>query len=100
MARSRVRSARPAIINTLFRNELSASSNVPRICFGGVIMRPSSSSQSLSSSSESSGDVVLGPFFGGIGKDFRGRSEFDQPSEIKKSRVIRDAPGLLHVVSH
>src|SRR5439155_26288487 len=92
IARSRLRSASPAIISTLLRSEASASSNVPRICFGGVI--------SIQPSSESSGNIIFRSALGRIRENFCGRPNLDHLAEVKKGVVLGAPPGLWHVMGH
>jgi hypothetical protein len=49
---------------------------------------------------EPASNIILGLFFGRICENFGSRSKLDQPAEIKKGSVVRDATGLLHVVGH
>src|ERR1700694_5574088 len=107
IARSRLRSVRPDIISTLLRNDASASSKVPRICFGAIMSILSSSfnlaltvALALHPSTKSSGDVILGSLFRRIGKYLRSPSKFNQSPEIKEGGVIGATAGLLHVVRH
>src|SRR5436189_517203 len=105
IARSKLRSVRLDIIRTLLRSDASASSNVPRICFGAIIayqflilivfpaLPPAGPP-----SSKSSGDIILRLFFGWICENPSRWSKLDQPSKIKESGVIRYAASLLHVV--
>ena len=45
-------------------------------------------------------DVVLRLPVGWICENLRRRADLDQSADVKKSRVVRDATGLLHVVRH
>src|SRR4029077_18366925 len=115
IARSKLRSVRPAIMSTLLRRAVSDSSNVPRMCLCAIIVyRSLPFYVSLSDSfpirrpavalyqplPKSSRDVVLRLSFTWICKDFRCRSKLDQSAEIKERGVIGDTARLLHVMCH
>src|SRR5688572_23529691 len=89
MARSRLRSVRLAIMRTLLRRELSASSKVPRMCLGAIIE---------TGSSEAAGDVFLSLPLAGIGENLSRVIKLDEAAEIKEGGMIGAASGLLHVV--
>src|SRR3954452_8692510 len=93
MARSRLRSVRLDIIRTLLRNEARASSNVPRICLGSVVMR------SPHQSTEATGYVFLRLALARVRKNPGGLIHFDEAAEIKEGGAIGAAASLLHVVS-
>src|SRR5919197_1238551 len=101
IARSRLRSVNPAIISTLLRSAASASSNVPRISLGAIIIyRSLPFSSSCSPLSKSARDIILRLLFARICENFCRRPELNQASEVQESGVIRNPAGLLHVVSH
>src|SRR5450432_1111802 len=89
IARSKARSVRPAIMRTLPRSESSASSKLPRIWRGAII-----------GLTKTSRDVILGLFLARIGEDLRRIPHLDETPHVEESRLIGNAPSLLHVVGH
>src|SRR5439155_9613846 len=55
-------------------------------------------SRPAKSLTKSASDIVFGLSFAWVCENFRRWPEFDQPANIEESRVIGDAPGLLHVM--
>src|SRR5213596_1750620 len=49
---------------------------------------------------EATGDVIFGLFFAGVCEDFHRWSELDYLAEIKERGEVRNASGLLHVMSN
>src|SRR5262249_2370653 len=90
--------------------ELSASSNVPRICFGGVIFLSTltlaharnrqAERLPYNSLTKSAGNIILRALHAWVGENFRGRTELDQSAEVKEAGVLGNASSLVHVVRH
>src|SRR5438105_15691137 len=79
-------------MSTLLRREASASSNVPRICFGA-----STDNFQLT---EASGNIIFRPPFAWICENLVCRCKLDQPAKIEEACVIGATARLLHVVRH
>src|SRR6266513_1027652 len=111
MARSRLRSVRPAIISTLLRNAAKDSSNVPRMCLAAIIAYQSSlvscccvalllfaahpASRVIPDLSKSTRDIILRLFLGWICENLCSRSKCDPEHWVHEGGVIGSPAGLM-----
>src|SRR6202140_1384377 len=83
-----MRSARPPISATSRVNSCRSLSNALAVCSEAMFF----------SSAEPAGDVVLGTSIARRGENLAGFIEFEQLPAVHEGGLVRNPPGLLHVV--